>query len=90
MAAWKEFCDDVNKLANKATAKISDAADTASLHIKLSKAKADLSEAYEALGRLVYINDGNIEHIEEMTKEIDELELAVKKIEEILKTKKDK
>lgn len=93
MATWEEFCKSVNKFTNKATAKISDIADTASLRLKLTQTEAKLSEAYEDLGRLTYKQLRNEFEGESKAKEIiaaiDELDLTVQYIKNILKTKKE-
>lgn len=93
MATWEEFCKSVNKFTNKASAKISDLADTASLKLKLTKTEAKLSEAYEDFGRLTYKQLQNESDCEEKAKEliaaIDELNLTSQYIKNILKTKKE-
>lgn len=54
MGTWELFKSSAKKAANKAIRETGDAADLASLHIKLKSIEAKRNEEYEMLGRLTY------------------------------------
>lgn len=54
MANWNEFCDNVSRTANKAAVKAGELGDAVKLKYKLHRAKGELAETYEKLGRLTY------------------------------------
>ena len=51
---WNEFRKQVKSVSGKAADKINQAADIATLQIKLSSCERKLSAAYEALGKIAY------------------------------------
>ena len=54
MGTWELFKRSAKKAANKAIKETGDAADLASLHIKLKSVESKRNEEYEMLGRLTY------------------------------------
>lgn len=54
MAEWREIRRSMRKLASKAVSKTGDLTDTASLHFKLARKEAQLTELYEQFGRVAY------------------------------------
>ena len=54
MATWKEIRRKVRKVASKAVSKTGELSDTASLHVKVAKKEALLSDLYEQFGRVAY------------------------------------
>ena len=93
MATWQEFCDSVTKITNKAIAKTSDLADSASMRIKLTQKEATLAELYEQFGKLSYkqIKSGekNEEKTNELIGKIDTLCAEIASIKADIQAKKD-
>ena len=93
MATWQEFCDSVTKITNKAIAKTSDLADSASMRIKLTQKEAVLAEVYEQFGKLTYkqIKSGekNEEKAAELIEKIDALCVEIASIKADIQAKKD-
>ncbi|MBQ2767891.1 MAG: hypothetical protein IJF49_07430 [Clostridia bacterium] len=54
MANWDNFRAGVNRTANKAAVKAGEFGDAVKLKYKLHRAKGELSESYESLGKLTY------------------------------------
>ena len=54
MANFNDFCKNVKKGFAKLGSSIEGAADTASLHLKLTSIESKIKEHYEELGRLTY------------------------------------
>ena len=54
MSKLREIGHRVKRVAGKAVAKTGDLTDTASLHIKLARKEANLSDLYEQFGRVAY------------------------------------
>lgn len=54
MSTLGNFGRNFKRVASKAISKTGDISDTASLHIKLARKEADLSELYEQFGRVAY------------------------------------
>ena len=66
---WNEFRKQVKSTAGKAADKINQAADIASLQIKLSSTERRLSAAYESLGKIAYkhFTEENENDVEKVT-----------------------
>ena len=54
MSKWSDISHRVKRVAGKAVAKTGDFTDSASLHIKLARKEAQLSDLYEQFGRVAY------------------------------------
>ena len=54
MSKLREIGHRVRRVAGKAVSKTGDLTDTASLHIKLARKEANLSDLYEQFGRVAY------------------------------------
>ncbi len=54
MPTLSDIGNKVKKVAGKAVAKTGDLSDTASLHVKLARKEANLSDLYEQFGRVAY------------------------------------
>jgi hypothetical protein len=54
MSKWSDIRHHVKRVAGKAVVKTGDLSDTASLHVKLARKEAHLSDLYEQFGRVAY------------------------------------
>ena len=61
MSNWRDIRHSMRKIASKAVSKTGDLTDTASLHVKLARKEAFLTDLYEQFGRVAYkqIKSGN-------------------------------
>ena len=54
MANWEKFRENMGRTANKAAVKAGELGDSMKLRYKLHRAKGELTELYEKLGRITY------------------------------------
>ena len=92
MSGWKEFKTSVSRLAQKASQKTEELADSAALRLRLNEARGNLDEAYAGLGRLMYVRlrDGgdNTVEIDAVMSRIDTLTQEIAKLEATIEGKK--
>ena len=92
MSGWKEFKTSVSRLAQKASRKTEELADSAALRLRLNEARGNLDEAYAGLGRLMYarLRDGgdNTVEIDAVMSRIDTLTQEIAKLEATIEGKK--
>ena len=92
MSGWKEFKTSVSRLAQKASRKTEELADSAALRLRLNEARGNLDEAYAGLGRLMYVRlrDGgdNTVEIDAVMSRIDTLTQEIAKLEATIEGKK--
>ena len=92
MSGWKEFKTSVSRLAQKASQKTEELADSAALRLRLNEARGNLDEAYAGLGRLMYVRlrDGgdNTVEIDAVMSRIDTLSQEIAKLEATIEGKK--
>ena len=92
MSGWKEFKTSVSRLAQKASQKTEELADSAALRLRLNEARGNLDEAYAGLGRLMYVRlregtDNTVE-IDAVMSRIDTLSQEIAKLEATIEGKK--
>lgn len=92
MSGWKEFKTSVSRLAQKASQKTEELADSAALRLRLNEARGNLDEAYAGLGRLMYVRlreggDNTVE-IDAVMSRIDTLTQEIAKLEATIEGKK--
>lgn len=92
MSGWKEFKTSVSRLAQKASQKTEELADSAALRLRLNEARGNLDEAYAGLGRLMYVRlreggDNTVE-IDAVMSRIDALTQEIAKLEATIEGKK--
>lgn len=92
MSGWKEFKTSVSRLAQKASQKTEELADSAALRLRLNEARGNLEEAYAGLGRLMYVRlreggDNTVE-IDAVMSRIDTLTQEIAKLEATIEGKK--
>ena len=92
MSGWKEFKTSVSRLAQKASQKTEELADSAELRLRLNEARGNLDEAYAGLGRLMYVRlregtDNTVE-IDAVMSRIDTLSQEIAKLEATIEGKK--
>ena len=92
MSGWKEFKTSVSRLAQKASQKTEELADSAALRLRLNEARGNLDEAYAGLGRLMYVRlrDGgdNTVEIDAVMSRVDTLKQEIAKLEATIEGKK--
>ena len=92
MSGWKEFKTSVSRLAQKASQKTEELADSAALRLRLNEARGNLDEAYAGLGRLMYarLREGtdNTVEIDAVMSRIDTLTQEIGKLETTIEGKK--
>ena len=86
MSGWKEFKTSVSRLAQKASQKTEELADSAALRLRLNEARGNLDEAYAGLGRLMYVRlreggDNTVE-IDAVMSRIDTLTQEIAKLDD--------
>ncbi len=54
MANWEKFRENMGRTANRAAVKAGELSDSVKLRYKLHRAKGELTELYEKLGRITY------------------------------------
>ena len=90
--SWNDFKSSVSRLAEKASRKTEDLADTAALRLRLNETRGKLDEAYAGLGRLMYtrLRDGgdNTVEIDAVLSRIDTLTQEIGNLEAKLDAKK--
>ena len=57
MSKWNDFCESVSKTTKKTADKTKTLANLASLKLKLSKLEVKVSEEYDSLGRIYYLQE---------------------------------
>ena len=71
MSMWNDFCDSVTKTTRKTADKTKSIANLASLRMKLNNLEASVSEEYDTLGRIYYLQEvGNIDNSEAIKTQI--------------------
>ena len=92
MSKLREIGHKVRKVAGKAVAKTGDFTDTASLHIKLARKEAHLSDLYEQFGRVAYQQvkacDGTDHKMKILIEKIDVVRAEIYAIKRSIKQKK--
>ena len=57
MSKWNDFCESVSKTTKKTADKTKNIANLASLRMKLNKLEVKVSEEYDSLGRIYYLQE---------------------------------
>jgi len=57
MSKWNDFCESVSKTTKKTADKTKNIANLASLRMKLNKLEIKVSEEYDSLGRIYYLQE---------------------------------
>jgi hypothetical protein len=93
MSKWSDFGHRVKRVAGKAVAKTGDLSDTASLHMKLARKEAQLSDLYEQFGRVAYqkikVGDSADHKMKILIEKIDIVRSEIHAIKRTIKQKKD-
>ncbi|MBQ9760430.1 MAG: hypothetical protein IJW16_03670 [Clostridia bacterium] len=96
---WNDFRKQVKSVSGKAADKINQAADIATLQIKLSSTERKLSAAYESLGKIAYKhfteeNDNDVEKVTHAVGAVQAIQLDIKtlkaQIEQLKKQNEEK
>lgn len=91
MSKWRDIRRGMRKLASKAVSKTGDLTDTASLHVKLARKEALLTDLYEQFGRVAYQKlkaGANVDH--KVTILIEKIDIVRAEIYAITKAIEDK
>ena len=71
MSMWNDFCDTVSKTTRKTADKTKSMANLASLKVKLNNLEASVSEEYDTLGRIYYLQEvGKVDNSEAIRTQI--------------------
>ncbi len=91
MSKWNEFCESVSKTTKKTADKTKNIAGIASLKVKLNKLEVSISEEYDTLGRIYYLQEvgkvdnreaieTQIKFISDMNKQINAIKAEIREI----------
>ena len=91
MSKWNDFCENVSKTTKKTTDKTKNLANLASLKLKLSKLEVEVSEEYDSLGRIYYLQEvgktdnseaikNQLKFISDINKKINALKAEIREI----------
>lgn len=75
---WDDICKSVDGWTKKANRKVEQMTETAAVRIKISAKKAEMDDAYLALGKLTYENTNAASELTEEGRESADLRIADK------------